>query len=216
MPPTKGAPCCPVIKIARRVSHGIVETAREEECNFLVIGRPETQSIIEKLVASVTELVLRDAPCQVGVVFGAVRAAQLRGVLLPVTSGNNSLLAAGLAPAFAARYGGKFRAVTVVERGAEEEVVEKAVAEARQTLADAQADVELEVLHRREVARGLAFAARRGELVRWAPRGAGRRRHPRRVRARYRGAAGAHPVVVVREAEEHRARRFERVFFARS
>ncbi len=213
----KGCGVLPVVRIAHRVSQGILETVREEECNFLVMGRPDTQSVFEKLVASVTELVLRDAPCQVGVVFGTLRPSQLNGVLLPVTTGDNSLLAASLAPAFAARYGGRFRAVTVVERGAEDEDVETQTAEARATLDEAGLEVELEVLRRREVGRGLAFAARRGELVLMgAPRGG--------PVAAILGASvpdtvarrGRNPVVVVREVEEHRARRFERVFFARS
>jgi amino acid transporter/nucleotide-binding universal stress UspA family protein len=37
-----GVATYPVVKIARRVSWGIMETAREERCNFLVVGQPKT------------------------------------------------------------------------------------------------------------------------------------------------------------------------------
>ncbi len=76
-----------VLKIARQVSHGIVETAREEECNFLILGRPVALSLLERLVASVVERVLHSAPCQVGVVYGAITPRAIRGVVVPVTGG---------------------------------------------------------------------------------------------------------------------------------
>ncbi|MGE3526155.1 MAG: amino acid permease, partial [Gemmatimonadales bacterium] len=149
----RGSAVFPVVRIAHRVSEGILDTVREEECNFLVMGLPQTQSVIEKLVASITELVLRDAPCQVGVVFGKVRPEAITGILVPVTSGQNSLLAVELAPAFAASLGGEVRAVTVIEHGVNGDEADKAVAEAQSTLEAAGLKAELKVLRRREAGR---------------------------------------------------------------
>ncbi|MGE3526438.1 MAG: hypothetical protein AB7I33_10995, partial [Gemmatimonadales bacterium] len=133
------------------------------------------------------------------------------------TSGQNSLLAVELAPAFAASLGGEVRAVTVIEHGVIGDEADKAVAEAQSTLEAAGLKAELKVLRRREAGRGLAAAARRGEaVVIGAPRGG--------PVAAILGASvpeaiarrGRNPVIVVREVEEQRAHRFERVFFGRS
>jgi nucleotide-binding universal stress UspA family protein len=212
----RGVRARPVVEIARRVSHGIVEAAREEECNFLVIGQPVAHSVVERIVASIVERVLQDAPSQVGIVFGTVRPEQVKQIVVPVTKGANPQLAAELAPALGQWFDAPVRAVTVVPHDASEEEAEKQVAEARATLAEAKFAAEPEVLRRREVGRGLAQSLRRDDLVLIGAPSAGPvaailgETVPTEIAARRRV-----PVVVVRDVEERKARRFESVFFGR-
>jgi APA family basic amino acid/polyamine antiporter len=211
----RGVRVRPVVKIARRVSHGIVETASEEECNFLVVGRPTWGSVLERIFASIVERVLQDAPCHVGVVYGALEADRVKGVLVPVTGRANSRLAAELAPAFSERFSAPTRAVTIVERDLSPKESEEHVAEAKATLEEAGLAVALEVLRRREVARGLRGAIRRGELVLMGapsdgPVAAIVGETVPGVLAR----SGRNAVIVVRGVEPRRAHRFERLFFA--
>jgi amino acid transporter/nucleotide-binding universal stress UspA family protein len=207
----------PVVRIGHRVSQAILETAREEDCNFLILGRPETHSFFERIVASIVERVLDDAPCRVGVVFGAIRPDGVRRVLVPVTESANSRLAAELAPAFTERFGARAKAVTVVRRGTSEAEIRKAEAAARKTVEEAELGGGLEVLRRRETARGLADAVRRGDLVVMGAPSHGPvagllgETVPAAIAARSRS-----PVFVVRDVARHRAGRFERVFFERS
>ncbi|MEO8433128.1 MAG: amino acid permease [Acidobacteriota bacterium] len=212
-----GVPAHPVVKIARRVSHGIVETAREEECNFVVIGRPQSQSLFDRIVASIVERVLADAPCRVGVVFGRVEAGAVRRVVIPVTRRANSRLAVELAPAFAQRFEASMHPVTVVPLGARPDE-EKALEEgARETLAEAELDTPLELVRGTDVAHGLSRAIRTGDLVLLGAPSSGpvagtlSETVPALI-ARH----GRNPVVVVREVEKHRASHFESVFFGRS
>jgi amino acid transporter len=213
----RGVVARPVVKIGRRISHSLVQTAREEECNFLVIGQPHLQSFFERIVSSIVERVLQDAPCQVGVVYGALDHEAVRRIVVPVTKGENSQLAAELAPAFAEWYHASLRALTVVASGERDADMEKTVAEARATLQSAAFAGDLDVLRRRDVAYGLARAIRRGELVLIGAPTTGPvvpiigETIPAMVAKR-----GRNPVVVVRDVQEERAGRFERVFFARS
>ncbi len=206
----------PVVKIARRVSHGIVETAREERCNFLVMGQPRPQSVLERIVASTGERVLHDAPCQVGMVYGALRPGSVTGITVPITKGANPQLAAELAPAFTERFGAAARAVTVIGHGTDPADAEKMVKEAKETLKASGLDAELVVFRRREVAYGLARVLRKGDLVLMGAASSGS------VAALLEdsvpaviGKMGRNPMVVVRDVAEERARRFERVFFGR-
>ena len=213
----RGVPAESVVKIARRVSRGIVETAGEEECNFIVIGRPQSHSLFDRLVASIVEHVLTDAPCRVGVVFGRVEPGTVRRIVVPVTRRRNSRLAVELASAFSERFDAPMRAVTVVPPGIrpdEEKVLEEG---ARETLQEAGLEMTLEVLRRKDVAHGLSRAIRSGDLVLLGAPSTGPvagtlgETVPALI-ARH----GRNPVVVVREVEEERASRFERVFFGRS
>jgi len=207
----------PVLQIARRVSHGIVQAAREEECNFLILGQPTWNSALERILASIVERVLQDAPCQVGIVYGRLQPERVKGILVPVTGRANPQLAAELAPAFADSFSAPTRAVTVVEHGATPEEAERHQAEAAATLEAAGLAVPLEVLHSREVARGLTGAIRRGELVLMGAPSDGPVAAV--VGETVPGAiarTGRNAVIVVRGVEPRRAHRFERLFFARS
>ena len=112
----RGVAAVPVVRIGHRVSHTLVQTAREKGCNFLLIGQAPRPSFMERLVSSIVERVLREAPCQVGVVSGTIQPGQITAVVVPVTRGRNSELAARLAPAFAEWFQVPARAVTVIGR----------------------------------------------------------------------------------------------------
>jgi amino acid transporter/nucleotide-binding universal stress UspA family protein len=213
----RGVKVRPVLKIARRVSHGIVETAREEECNFLLVGRPTWGSMLERILASIVERVLQDAPCHVGIVYGAIEPDRVKGVVVPVTGRANSRLAAELAPAFADRFSAPVRAVTVLDPELSAAEKERHVAEAQETLDAAKLAVQLEVLRRREVARGLTRALRRGEvLLMGAPSDGPVAAVVGETVPGTIARKGRNAVVVVRGLQPHRAHRFERLFFARS
>ena len=212
-----GVPAESVVKIARRVSHAIVETAREEECNFIVIGRPESHSLLDRIVASIVETVLADAPCRVGIVFGRIEPDTVRSILVPVTARRNSLLAAELAPAFAERLKAPIRAVTVLPTGSLKDEQAALEREARETLAGAALEAPLQIVRSGDVARGLSRAIKPGDLVLLGAPSSGPvagtigETVPALI-ARH----GRNPVVVVREIEEQRTSRFESVFFGKS
>jgi amino acid transporter/nucleotide-binding universal stress UspA family protein len=207
----------PVVKIGRRISQALLQTAREEQCNFLVIGQPHTQSLFERIVSTIVERVLEDAPCQVGVVYGNIRPGSIRGIVVPVTKGPNSLLAATLAPAFSAAFSSPVRALTIVERGVTASEAERREAAARETLETAGFEHELEVLRHRDVSRAVTGAIRRAELVLIGGPSVGPvvpifgDTIPALLAKR-----GQNPVVVLRDVASHEERRFERVFFGRS
>lgn len=213
----RGARVRPVIKIARRVSHGIVETAREEDCNFLIIGQPTWGSAFERILASIVERVLQDAPCHVGIVYGHLDPENIKGILVPVTGRANPKLAAELVPAFVERFGAPARAVTVVEHVMKAEEAKQHEAEAAATLEAAGLKAPLEVLRRRDAAHGLLGAIRRGDLVLMGAPSEGP--VAAIVGETVPGAiakSAKNAVIVVRGVEPRRAHRFERLFFARS
>jgi amino acid transporter len=207
----------PVLRIARRVSHGILETAREERCNFLIIGQPTWGSALERIFASIVERVLQDAPCHVGILYGRIQAERVKGVVVPVTGRANPRLAAELAPAFSERFSAPARAVTVVELGMSTEEAEKHTAAAAATLEAAGLSAPLEVRRSRDVATGLAGAIHRGELVvMGAPTDGPVAAIVGETVPGAIAKAGRNAVLVVRGVEPRRAHRFERLFFARS
>ncbi len=210
----RGVPVRPVVKIAHRVSHGIVETAREEKCNFIVIGQPQRQSWVERLVSTVVERVLRNAPCQVAIVYGDLPVGGPSGIVLPTTRSVNTALAANLIPAFRSWFGAPTRALTVVSPDDASAERDRSVSEARETLAGSDLGAELGVVTHRDVAHGLSEALSAHEMV---VMGAPQEAPVAALFGETVPAALAHtgwnPVVVLRDVTGSRTRRFERLFF---
>jgi amino acid transporter/nucleotide-binding universal stress UspA family protein len=212
----RGVAATPVLRIAHRISRGITETAREEGCNFLLLGQPIGHSFLERVVASIVDRVLSRAPCHVGVLYGAIDAPAIRRVLVPVTAGPNSRLAAELATAFRDEFHASIHPVTVVERGTKRQEAEAMIRAARDTAEAAGLTPEVQVLYRRETARGLAAMVMSSDLVVIGGPTAGPtlplfgETVPTTIARR-----GASPVLVVRAVEPQRAGRFERAFFGR-
>jgi len=211
----RGVAARSVVKISRRVSFGIVETVREEECNFLVMGQPGLESWFERLVATSVERVLRDAPCEVGVVYGNVRPEKVNRVVVPLGPGANAGLAASLAPGFGTWFDAEALPITVVETEAtdsEARAVEQAATQAWEHGGQAG---DVEVLRRKELASGLAQALRAGDLVLIGAPSGGHFPLLGETLPAYLSRKRRNPVVAVRQVEEQRVRRFERVFFSR-
>ncbi len=205
-----------VVQIGHRVSHALVQTAREEECNFLIIGQAARPSFMERLVSSMVERVLQEAPCHVGVVSGTIRPEAIGGIVVPVTRGPNSELAAQLAPAFGEWFSAPTRAVTVIDRALPHAQAEQQADATRELVVVMGPEVVLNVLRRRDPARAITRAVKAGELILIGAPATGSltpligdtipallARHDRNA------------VIVVRKVEEQRVRRFERIFFMR-
>jgi nucleotide-binding universal stress UspA family protein len=198
------------------VSYGILQTVREEECNFLLLGRPVTSSLLERLVGSIVERVLQDAPCRVGIVYGSLAEDGVRGVVVPVTYGANPRLAAELAPAFAERFDVPLRAVTVVPLDLAPEDADRRVAEIREILAASERPPTLTVVSAGDVAQGLAAAVETRELVViGAPSTDPVAALLGQTVPGALAALGRNPMIVVRDIAAQRARRFERFFLSR-
>jgi amino acid transporter len=205
-----------LVKIAHRVSRGILGTAREEDCNFLLLGRPVAKSLLERLVASIVERVIHDAPNHVGVLYGTVVPEKIRGVVVPVTAGANSQLAAELGRSFARQFDARPRAVTVIPSELAGAEVEKLRAEAEETLEKSGTETQLEVLRYSDVGQGLVRALGRDELVLIGAPSTDpvaallAETLPGLVARQNRG-----PTLVVRDVEAHASGRFERFFTGR-
>jgi amino acid transporter/nucleotide-binding universal stress UspA family protein len=107
-------PCRRYIKVAHRLSQAILDTAREEECNFIILGRSARPRFGSRVVRSFMDRVLMESPCHVAVVKCS-DASNVGRVLVPVDDDRNSRLALELLPAFVSRWkaGAEIMALTL-------------------------------------------------------------------------------------------------------
>jgi amino acid transporter len=92
------------IKISHRLSHGILETAREEKSNFILVGPLRKEGLAGQFREIVLLNVLEHAPCNVGI-FRGESLAPVRRLLLAVEDTVSCRLAVNVAPALSAELG---------------------------------------------------------------------------------------------------------------
>lgn len=111
----EGIPCRRLVKITHRLSLGILETARSEECNFILLGRSPRPRLGSRLVRTTVDQVLENAPCHVAVV--KPRAMKdIRRVTAFVEEDADSRLALEILPAVAKAWNAPQRIVAFVPR----------------------------------------------------------------------------------------------------
>ncbi|HJX14855.1 MAG TPA: amino acid permease [Candidatus Deferrimicrobiaceae bacterium] len=86
------------IKISHRLSHGILETAREEKSNFILVGPLRKDGWVGQFREIVLLNVLEHAPCNVAI-FRGEGLSQVRRLLLAIEDNPSCRLAVNIAPA---------------------------------------------------------------------------------------------------------------------
>jgi amino acid transporter len=161
----EGIPVKIVVKIAHRISFGITETALEEQCNLIVMGRARRVGLIERFAATIVDRVVRSAPAQVIVVTAERFPERVENILLAYERGPNSKLTADLAKAFGADHNTRLQAVHVMPWSAPAEDLRRAGEEMNEELGDRFPQREQKVVQCGDIVTGLLRQSRNADLI---------------------------------------------------
>jgi amino acid transporter/nucleotide-binding universal stress UspA family protein len=154
-----------ILNVSHRISQGILHTATEEECNFIVVGREKNPDALERAFYSIIDSVIAKAPCEVAVLHGPLPAAAVRTIMIPFGRDTHTLLATEIAPAFRDYFQCRVRIVLVFEPDvtpAEKESREKAVGE---LIAKNDLRADVKILHDMDILQGILEEARDVDMI---------------------------------------------------
>lgn len=160
-----GIPIRAVVKISHRISNGIIETALEEQCNLVVLGRARRVGLLERFAATIVDRVVRSAPAQVMTVSAERWPQQTRKILFAYEPGPHSELAADLAGAFGRAEEAKVRAVHVLPRTSTETELRQAHEEIQRSLAKRLPRGELKIVRAGDVVTALLRESKDADLI---------------------------------------------------
>jgi amino acid transporter/nucleotide-binding universal stress UspA family protein len=100
-----GIPSKSIIKISHRISSGIVDTAFEEGCNFILTGRKKKSSFSSRVFTSAIDNVLQKTPNEVAILHGDIVPGKIKKILIPYSGDIHTRLAIEISPALIAYYG---------------------------------------------------------------------------------------------------------------
>jgi APA family basic amino acid/polyamine antiporter len=110
----------PVTRVARSVAQGIIDAAREEKCDLILLsweGYTETKG---RIMGHVLDPVVENAPCDVVLVKGD-GLSTTKTILLPTSGGPHASIAAEVGVKIARRYEGQLTVMYVCREGATDE-----------------------------------------------------------------------------------------------
>jgi len=155
-----------MIKLTHRLSHGILETAEEEDCNFIIMGRSRPEKMLEKILTTVMDIVLKEAPCNVAVVCGE-KMDQVKRIIITATDNVNSFLAAELSPALVDKFKADLLVLHAIpqDSGAEEETQAKRWIDSFTEKAELKIKSERKILKTEKPAFAIAEQIQEGDLL---------------------------------------------------
>ncbi|MFH1861509.1 MAG: amino acid permease [bacterium] len=89
-----------ILQASHRISRTIVETAADEDCNFIVLGRKKHPDFFERMFSTTIDTIVQNSPCEVAVLHGEFEPKKIRRILIPYGEDIHTQLASEVAPAF--------------------------------------------------------------------------------------------------------------------
>ncbi len=112
-----GVPARSIVTVAHRISQGIVDTADEEDCNFIIQGRSKDPRFLERFFYSVIDTTIQKSPYELAVLHGDVSDRKLRKLLIPFGENVHTRLALEVAPALASAFDAQVEIALVIPPG---------------------------------------------------------------------------------------------------
>ncbi len=160
-----GVPVRTIIEVSHRVSQGILETAIEEDANFILLGREQRPSFLDRVEASVIDTVLDKAPCEVAVLHGELDPKHVKKILIPFSENIHTQLAFEMAPALADYFKCRTEVAVVFEPGAPGESEADVAGVIRERMSAGGLEAEVNISRNRGIRQGVVQRSKGADLV---------------------------------------------------
>lgn len=162
---TAGIPVRTILKVSHRISQGIVETAEEENCNFIILGREKNPNFLERFFSSTIDTVIQESPCEVGILHGEFAPEKIRHIFIPFGEDVHTRLATEIAPAFAEHFHCKLHLGIVFEPHILLPEREEKLNVVREFIKKNALPAKLEIVKDREVLQGVLQQSKQADLI---------------------------------------------------
>ncbi|PKN35381.1 MAG: amino acid transporter [Deltaproteobacteria bacterium HGW-Deltaproteobacteria-19] len=158
-------PCRSLVKVSHRISTGILETAREEQCNFIVIARQKNPGTVDRIFSSLIDTVLQKAPSEVAVLHGHFDPGHVKRIMIPYAENVHTNLATEIAPALKETFQADLQVAFVLNpddpRDVSDQRLEKVRGQVRETLPGAR----IKAVCARDILAGVVEASRGADML---------------------------------------------------
>ncbi len=154
-----------ILKFSHRISQGIVDTAIEENCNFIVAGRQKNPDFLQRVFSSLIDTVLQKAPSEVAILHGDLKDTKVKKILIPFASDAHTRLATEIAPAFMEFYKARLEILIVFDTESTEFERAKRLDEINEVIQEDSLKAKVSSVVSKDILSGIIRGSRGADLI---------------------------------------------------
>ncbi len=160
-----GVPVRSIVEVAHRTSQGILDTAIEEQANFIILGREKNPRFLDRIFASVIDTVLDKAPCEVLVLHGDLPESGIKNVLIPFGENIHTHLALEIAPAIVDYFKSQASVAVVFEPNTSGEIQNQQVKNIEDKMRSCGFSAQVNITRNRGILQGIVQGSQKADLI---------------------------------------------------
>lgn len=161
----EGVPARSILNVSHRISQGIVSTAEEEECNFILVGRQKNPDFFERFFSSVIDSVINKFPGEVAVLHGTFERENIKTILIPFTLDIHAMLATEIAPALVDYFKCKLKFLLVYEPETPMHERESRELKVKELVKENSLDAEIIIIKDADIVRSIIDESSKADLM---------------------------------------------------
>lgn len=154
-----------ILKISHRISKGIVDTASEENCNFILTDRKKSGSFFQRYFSSVVDSVLQKSTTEVAILHGEIKSGKVKNILIPYGGNIHTQLAAEIAPALLEYFGANISLAVVFSPEMSDLDRENKISEINSMIEDVHFNVKIKTIVDSDILQGILKLSKGQDLM---------------------------------------------------
>jgi basic amino acid/polyamine antiporter, APA family len=154
-----------IIKISHRISIGIVDTAVEEECNFILTGRNKNNHLASRFFSSAIDIVLQKTTNEVAILHGEIVPSEIKNILIPYSGDIHTRLAIELSPALMEFFHAKLTVAVVFSPETSQTNIQKVIENINEVLAENSISASIATITDTDILSGLRKLSHNANLL---------------------------------------------------
>ena len=160
-----GIPVRSIVKVSHRISQGIVDTAVEENCNFIVAGRQKQPTFFDRFFSSLVDSVLQKSTSEVAVLHGEITSERVNNILIPFSEDAHTRLATEIAPALKDYFDAKLHIAIVFQPGTPKIKRDEKMEQIRSLMKESSLNASVEPITDVDILSGIVRRSKHADLL---------------------------------------------------
>lgn len=162
---SENVPARSILNVSHKISEGIINTAEEEECNFILVGRQKDPDFFERFFSSIIDSIIGKFPGEVAVLHGKFERENIKTILIPFSIDIHAILATEIAPALIEYFKCKLKIMLVYDPETSKREREERELKVQEIIVANSLTAELIIIKDADVVKSIIDESKRADLI---------------------------------------------------